>query len=256
MNREQIKRLLDEKAAFYNSPHFIASDPISIPHRFEEKRDIEIAGFLAATIAWGQRSTIIANAGKLMEWMEWRPHCFILTFSEKDLIPFRSFVHRTFNGADCEYFLWALKNIYQTYGDMERAFTIGFATGEPNTKNAIINFRRRFFSIEHENRTQKHVSNPAKNSSAKRLNMFLRWMVRSDHNGVDFGIWNTISPAQLICPLDTHSGRVARKLGLLQRKQNDWQAAEELTSALAAIDPEDPVKFDFALFGMGVFEKF
>lgn len=255
MNTQQLKRLLDQKAAFYNSARFIASDPISIPHLFSKKEDTEIAGFLAGTIAWGQRPTIISNAKKLMEWMDFSPHEFIMNFAEKDLKPFQTFSHRTFNGQDCEYFLWALKNLYQTYADMESAFTKDFLPTEKNTKTAIISFRNRFLSWQAPERTKKHVADPAKNSSAKRLNMFLRWMVRKDESGVDFGIWKNIRPSQLVCPLDTHSGRVARKLGLLTRKANDWQAAEELTDQLRLFDPEDPVKYDYALFGAGIFEK-
>lgn len=252
----QLKKLLDQKADQYNSAEFIATDPVSIPHLFTKKEDIEIAGFMAATIAWGQRITIISNAMKLMDWMDSQPFDFILNFSEKDILPFRKFVHRTFNGEDCEYFLWALKSIYQQHSSLENAFSDNFLVDEANTKNAIINFRNHFFALQPFTRSQKHVADPGKNSSAKRLNMFLRWMVRKDNQGVDFGVWDKIKPSQLICPLDTHSGRVARKLGLLHRKTNDWQAAEELTQNLAKYDPADPVKYDFALFGLGVFEKF
>jgi uncharacterized protein (TIGR02757 family) len=251
-----IKDLLDRKFEQYNNPVFIRTDPISVPHRFSQKEDIEIAAFLAATLAWGRRSTIIINALKLMELMDNQPYAFVLNFSEKDLVAFRKFVHRTFNAGDCAYFLWALKNIYQQHPSLEEAFTAGFSFAEQNVKQAILNFRNRFFSLEPITRAQKHVANPAKNASAKRLNMFLRWMVRNDDRGVDFGIWNRILPSQLICPLDIHSGRVARKLGLLQRRADDWKAAEELTENLKLYDPVDPVKYDFALFGLGVFEKF
>ncbi|MBE0639873.1 MAG: TIGR02757 family protein [Bacteroidales bacterium] len=252
---DQLKLHLDQKVVQYNAIQFIETDPISIPHQFTKKEDIEISGFLAATLSWGQRVTIINNAKKLMVWMDHQPHDFILNFSEKDLKPFRKFVHRTFNGEDCEYFLWALKNIYQHYASLENAFTKNFTASEPNTKKAIINFRNRFFGFQPVHRAQKHVADPAKNASAKRLNMFMRWMVRKDDARVDFGIWNKIKPSQLICPLDTHSGRAARKLGLLNRNANDWQAAEELTASLARFNPQDPVKYDFALFGLGVFEK-
>jgi len=252
----ELKDLLDLKVQQYNSPAFISTDPISVPHHFSRKEDIEIAAFLAATFAWGQRSTIISNATKLMKLMENQPFDFVVNFSEKDLTPFRKFVHRTFNADDCAYFLWALKNIYQQHPSLEDAFTSGFSFSEQNSKSAILNFRIRFFDLQPITRSQKHVANPAKNASAKRLNMFLRWMVRKDDRGVDFGIWKKILPSQLICPLDTHSGRVARKLGLLQRRADDWQAAEELTENLKHFDPDDPVKYDFALFGLGVFEKF
>lgn len=253
---EALKGLLDQKTEQYNSPEFIKTDPISVPHQFSRKQDIEIAAFLAATLAWGQRPTIIINATKLVECMDNQPYDFVLNFSEKDLGAFRKFVHRTFNSEDCTYFLWALKNIYQQHPSLEEAFSTGFSVAEQNTKPAILSFRNSFFALEPLTRSQKHVANPAKNAAAKRLNMFLRWMVRKDDRGVDFGIWNKILPSQLICPLDTHSGRVARKLGLLQRRADDWQAAEELTKSLKLFDPVDPVKYDFALFGLGVFEKF
>ena len=252
---EDIKALLDAKTAQYNQPAFIATDPISVPHRFTRKEDIEIAGFLAATLAWGQRPTIIANSLRLMEWMEWHPVEFILNFSDKDLRPFNGFVHRTFNYADLEFFLYSLKNIYQEYGGLEACFSRPYKQ-DGDMKNAITGFRKTFFSIPHPLRTQKHVSNPESGALAKRLNMYLRWMVRKDDAGVDFGLWKNIDPASLYCPLDLHSGRVARKLGLLSRKQSDWKAVEELTGALRLLDPSDPVRYDFALFGMGVFEKF
>jgi uncharacterized protein (TIGR02757 family) len=252
---KNIKSFLDAKVELYNSPAFIVDDPISIPHQFSKKEDIEISGFLAATIAWGQRKTILKNANQLILWMDKDPYNFVLNFSDKDLVPFRAFVHRTFNGIDSEYFLWSLKNIYQNHGGLEGAFCNGFNSDHENVKEAIINFRKVFFEMQHPARTGKHIANPEKKSAAKRVNMFLRWMVRNDENGVDFGIWQNINPSQLICPLDVHSGNVARKLGLLQRKNNDWQAAEELTNNLGKFDPNDPVKYDFALFGMGVAEK-
>jgi len=255
-NTENIKAFLDSKYLLYNSPSFIETDPISIPHLFSLKEDIEISGFFAATLAWGQRVTIINNTKKLMGWMDNAPLDFILNFTQQDLKPFQRFVHRTFNGIDCEYFLWSLKNIYQNYSSLENAFCDGFQPDELNVKNAILDFRNIFFELDHPTRTQKHIANPAKKSSAKRLNMFLRWMVRKDDRGVDFGIWNKISPAQLICPLDVHSAKVGRKLGLLNRHINDWSAAEELTAYLKLFDNNDPVKYDFALFGLGIFEGF
>ncbi len=251
-----LKKFLDAKARQYNNLQFIQSDPVSIPHLFTKNEDIEIAGFLSSIIAWGQRPTIIKNAHSLVEWMDFSPHDFILSFTEKDLKPFKKFVHRTFKGEDCEFFLWSLKNIYQNYQTLENAFTLGFSIEEPNVKQAINLFRKRFFEIEHPARSQKTLPIMKKNSSAKRLNMFLRWMVRQDRTGVDFGIRNKIKPSQLICPLDVHVANVARKLGLLTRKVNDWQAAEELTAVLKTFDENDPVKYDFALFGLGIFEKF
>ena len=253
-NPSAIKNLLDQKYLHYNSPLFIPSDPISIPHRYTSKHDRESAAFLAATIAWGQRKTIVTNAGKLMEGMDNAPFDFIVNFRESDLRPFEGFVHRTFNFSDLTVFLFALKNIYQEYGGMETIFEQGLKKGDMGA--AINYFREVFFSIPHLSRTRKHVSNPLAGASAKRINMFLRWMVRNDDKGVDFGIWKNIKTSDLVCPLDIHSGNVARKLGLLSRKQNDWKAALELTSALRQFDPADPVKYDFALFGMGVFEKY
>ncbi len=255
-DKQKLKDFLESKVGQYNSIRFIETDPISIPHLFNKKEDVEIAGFMAATIAWGQRTTIISNAKKLMQWMDGTPHDFIMNFSEKDLLPFNAFVHRTFNSQDCIHFLWALKNLYQNYGGLENAFCSGFSSDEADTKNAILLFRQRFLQLEHPQRIEKHLANPDKKSSAKRLNMFLRWMVRTDNKGVDFGIWKQIKPAQLICPLDVHSGRVARKLGLLDRMANDWQAAEELSQNLRRFDPNDPIKYDYALFGLGVFEKY
>lgn len=246
----ELKDFLEEKTDKYNSPQFIESDPISIPHLFSKKQDIEISGFLAATIAWGQRATVIKNANRLVEWMDYHPHEFVLNASPADLKPFESFVHRTFNGVDALFFLQSLRNIYQQHESMETLFRAETA------RDGIISFREAFFATPHDKRSEKHVSNPAANASSKRLNMFMRWMVRNDSKGVDFGIWQNISPALLQCPLDVHSGRVARKLGLLKRKQDDWKAVEELGVSLRKFDPKDPAKYDYALFGLGVFEKF
>ncbi|TVQ88250.1 MAG: TIGR02757 family protein [Bacteroidetes bacterium] len=253
-NFSTIKNFLDQKFEQYNSPLFIASDPISIPHRYSLKEDREISGFLSATISWGQRKSIVQNAKRLMLLMDDAPYDFILHFRENDLLRFEGFVHRTFNYEDLSVFLYALKNIYQVHGGMEKVFSDGFRNG--GIAHSVSYFRNIFFELPHEKRTRKHVSDPLSGSSAKRINMFLRWMVRNDNRGVDFGIWNRIRPDQLICPLDIHSGRVARKLGLLNRKQDDWKAAGELTENLRLLDSSDPVKYDFALFGLGVFEKF
>jgi uncharacterized protein (TIGR02757 family) len=247
--------LLNEAVSRYNRPEFISSDPISIPHSFKGKEDIEIAGFLAATLSWGQRGTIIGNSQKLMQLMDSSPYDFILNTGDKDLACMSSFVHRTFNGDDCLFFIHALRFIYHDKGGMEQVFTWGYEQNR-SIREAIIHFREVFLSIPHLNRSSKHFSNPAKGASAKRINMFLRWMVRQDDHGVDFGLWKSVSPAHLLCPLDLHSGRVARKLGLLTRKQDDWKAVEELTANLRLIDPTDPVRYDFALFGLGIFERF
>lgn len=258
-NRDTIERLhdlLETKYRQYNQTGFIEADPVCIPHRFNKKEDIEIAGFLAATIAWGNRKSIIQNASRLMEWMDERPYDFIIHHSAKDQKPFKQFVHRTFNGTDCTFFLNSLKNIYQNHGGMEKAFANGLNHHSENIKDAIVHFRSVFLKTRHEKRSEKHLSNPDTKSSAKRLCMYLRWMVRPAEGGVDFGIWKSIHPAQLCLPLDVHTGRVSRELGLLQRRQNDWQSVEEVTHHLKQFDPNDPVKYDFALFGMGVSKEF
>ncbi len=252
---EELKNFLDEKYNQFNCVNFIEVDPISIPHLFSRKEDIEIAGFLSATIAWGQRPTIIRNANKLIELMDGEPYEFLTRTAIEDPERFESFVHRTFNGTDCFYFMNALSTIYREHGGLEKLFTDGFSI-DGTVKSAIIHFRERFLSFEPQHRTEKHVANPETGSSAKRINMFLRWMIRPSGSGVDFGLWNSIPVSALMMPLDVHSGSVARKLGLLQRTQNDWQAVEELTTNLRIFDSADPVKYDFALFGLGAFEKF
>lgn len=249
-----LKDFLDQKVALYNNPKFIDSDPIQIPHQFSKKEDIEIAGFLTATIAWGNRKMIIKNANKMMALMENDPYDFIINHQPEDLKCFRSFVHRTFNATDLVYFIKALKHIYINHGGLETVFKP--LSNETDMKNAIHRLKQVFFEMEHPQRSTKHISDPLKGSAAKRLTMFLRWMVRQDTNAVDFGIWKSISPSQLSCPLDVHSGNVARKLGILTRRQNDWKAVAELDINLRSLDPNDPAKYDFALFGLGVFEKF
>ena len=252
----EIKELLDEKYFQFNNTSFIETDPISIPHQFSKKEDIEIASLLVATIAWGQRTSIINNGNKLMRLMNDEPHDFILNFTKKDAARFEGFVHRTFNSKDCVFFLNSLKHIYTKHGGLEAAFSTDFSSKETDVKNAITNFRALFLNTEHQSRSEKHISNPSAKSSAKRLCMFLRWMVRKDKHGVDFGIWKSIKPAQLCLPLDLHTGNVSRKLGLLNRTQNDWQAVEEITSVLRTFDKNDPIKYDFSLFGLGAFEGF
>ena len=253
---KEVKELLDEKYFQFNTTTFIETDPISIPHRFSKKEDIEIASLLVATIAWGQRVSIINNGNKLMRLMNDEPHDFIMNFSKKDAVRFNDFVHRTFNATDCVFFLNALKAIYTKHEGLENVFSRNGVKNEPDVKNAITGFRETFLKITHQSRSEKHISNPSAKSSAKRLCMFLRWMVRKDKHGVDFGIWKTIKPQQLCLPLDVHTGNVSRKLGLLTRTQNDWQAVEEITSVLRQFDPKDPVKYDFSLFGLGAFEGF
>lgn len=251
---EKLRDFLDGYVRKYNTSDFISSDPISIPHLFTKKQDREIAGFLSATIAWGQRTTILKNARKLMVWMDDAPYDFIINHSENDLKPFASFVHRTFNGDDMLFFISGLKHIYTRYADMEAVFSETI-DGE-DMFGGITHFRNVFFETEHLHRTLKHVPNPESGSASKRMNMFLRWMVRKDGAGVDFGCWESLSPSLLLCPLDVHSGRSARKLGLLQRIQDDRKAVKELTESLKVLCPQDPVKYDFALYGLGVFEKF
>ncbi len=256
LSAADLKDFLDQKVFEYNQKKFIVEDPVSIPHNFSKKEDIEIAAFLSASIAWGQRTVIIKNANLLLSRMDYDPHRFIMNFTPKDLKPFTSFVHRTFNGIDCVFFLNALQKIYKEKSSIESLFTEKTdAQNQSDYGTAIEGWRTFFFSIPHPYRTQKHFAQPSRGSAAKRINMFLRWMIRKDKAGVDFGIWNL--PSQMLtCPLDVHSGRVARKLGLLKRKQDDWTAATELTNRLKEFDKDDPVKYDFALFGLGVFEKF
>jgi uncharacterized protein (TIGR02757 family) len=254
LTHQQLFDLLEEKATFYNNPEFIEKDPVSIPHLFTKKEDIEIAGFLAATLAWGQRVTIINKGLELMDRLDYSPHNFVMNASEKEIGSLSSFVHRTFQGEDCMSFILALQKIYLNYGGLEEVFTSGYKVNN-TIKGSITRFREVFFLTEHLQRTRKHVPDPLKGSAAKRINMYLRWMVRRDEKGVDFGIWKSIKTCDLLCPLDLHSGKVARNLGLLDRKNDDWQSVEELTANLRKFDPIDPVKYDFALFGTGVNEK-
>ncbi|RKS14834.1 MULTISPECIES: TIGR02757 family protein [unclassified Flavobacterium] len=254
MNSSELKSFLDEKVVQYNTLDFIESDPVQIPHLFSQKEDIEIAGFLSATIAWGNRKMIIKNSHKMMDLMGNAPYDFVMSHSENDLERLENFVHRTFNGQDFASFIRSLKNIYENHDGLESVYA---KNQELKTmQNSISEFKKTFFEIPHQSRTQKHISDPLNNSAAKRINMYLRWMVRQDTKGVDLGIWKSISPASLSCPLDVHSGNVARKLGLLTRKQNDGKALAELDLKLREFDANDPVKYDFALFGLGVFEKF
>lgn len=251
---KEIGELLEIKAAQYNHPTFIEHDPIAIPHQFTAKEDIEIAAFITATIAWGTRKGILNSAHRIMDALQQAPYQFVMQHQPQDLKPLYSLVHRTFNGRDLVYFISALRQIYQQHGGLEAA--LATRTGESSVYPALLRFRQIFLSLPHEPRLEKHLSNPAKNSACKRLNMFLRWMVRRDKHGVDFGLWKSISPAQLSCPLDVHSSKVARELGLLKRSINDLKAVQELDNALRQLDPADPVKYDYALFGLGVFEKF
>ena len=254
MNKIELKSFLDEKVELYNNFNFIESDPVQIPHLFQQKEDIEIAGFLSATIAWGNRKMIIQNSHKMVKLMGNSPYDFVMSHQKKDLEKLENFVHRTFNGNDFSTFIKGLQHIYQNHNGLESVFSKDYKTGDLQIN--ISEFKKLFFEVNHQYRTQKHISDPMNNSAAKRINMFLRWMVRQDNKGVDLGIWKNISPSLLSCPLDVHSGNVARKLGLLTRKQNDGKALAELDLALRNLDKNDPVKYDFALFGLGVFEGF
>ena len=244
-----IKPLLDEAVIRYNQLDFIENDPIQIPHQFTRKEDIEIAGFLAASISWGQRKTILKNANLLMDLMDNSPYDFVM--DGNDFGKLNRFIHRTFNGIDCGFFLRSLQNIYKNHDGLEQVFTDGFQD-KKSIFEALKYFRSVFLEIPHEKRTEKHLSDVASNSSAKRLNMFLRWMVRKDEQEVDFGLWNGIPASALMLPLDVHTGEVSRALGLLERKQNDWKAVEEITGILRTFDAVDPIRYDFALFGMGI----
>ncbi len=251
---DNTRYFLDLYHQQYNNPVFITQDPISVPHRYSNKEDIEISGFFSSLIAWGNRTSIIKSANKLMELMDNNPADFIRNHEPIDLKKFEKFCHRTLNSSDVQFFMTALQHIYLHKGGLEKLFST--ENSSQNAFDSIANFRSVIFEIEHELRVEKHVSNPLKNSACKRLNMYLRWMVRSDNNGVDFGIWKSMQPSQLICPLDVHSARVARKLNLLTRKQNDRAAAEELTKNLSYFCADDPTKYDFALFGAGINNQF
>lgn len=259
---EQLRDFLNEKARQYNNKSFIESDPISIPHRFSLKQDIEIASFFAATLAWGQRVTIINKCNELLNMMDNRPYDFLLNHQSNDLKPFLKFKHRTFNATDTLYFIESLSVFYKTHTSLEEAFVQNLDLTQPAAtdvfliEQALIQFNNVFFSLpDVPQRTRKHVSTPARKSACKRLNMFLRWMVRQDACGVDFGIWKQISPSQLVCPCDVHVERVARNLKLISRKGMDWQTAMELTTNLRKLNAADPVLYDFALFGVGVMER-
>ncbi len=260
MNPGELKRFLDKHTEEYNRSSFIKDDPISVPHLFTKKQDREIAGFFAAVFAWGNRRTIIRKSRELMEHMDHAPHQFCLQHSEKDLKKLIRFKHRTFHADDLYYFIEFFHRHYKEHDTLEKAFLPAMNRAEKDksagTAEMLDHFKDYFFSFPHLKRTEKHIASPRQKSSCKRINMFLRWMVRKDGQGVDFGIWQKISPAQLICPLDLHVARVARRLGLLKRKQNDWMAAKELTEALRRFDKYDPVKYDFALFNLGIHEKF
>jgi uncharacterized protein (TIGR02757 family) len=253
LDLREVKRLLDQKYEFYDAPGFIKTDPVSIPHGFDRKEDIEIAGLFSALIAWGNRKAILNSAALMMQWMDHAPYEFTVNASVIEFRRFEKFVYRTFNGDDMIFLLHALRRVYKELGGLEEVAT-GFFEKTGEIKQVIIGIRNALLAVEHLKRSEKHLANPEKGSAAKRFNMFLRWMIREDTKGVDFGLWKQIPASALMCPLDVHSGNVARKLGLLTRKQNDWKAVEELTLVLRQMDGRDPVKYDYALFGMGVFE--
>lgn len=252
MEREEVKDYLDELNYRYNRHEFITDDPISVPHRYSRNEDIEIAGFLSSTIAWGQRKTIVRNGHRMMEMMDDAPYDFILNATDSDLVQLDGFVHRTFNDFDFRYFVLSLQNIYRNHGGLGDFFENEYQNRE-DIRPVISEFWKLFFQLPSETRTRRHLSSIDRGSACKRLNMFLKWMVRRDGNGVDFGIWDKISPSALYLPLDVHSGNTSRGLGLLTRRQNDWKAVEEVTANLRAFDAEDPVKYDFALFCAGIY---
>ena len=254
LTKSELKDFLDYKVNQFNNPAFIELDPIRIPHQFSLKEDIEIAAFLTATISWGNRKAILSAAAHMIKLMGESPYDFIMNYRNHDRDRIAQFYYRTFNGTDFSYFLEAIRNIYLNHGGLEKLFTELSST--ISIQESISQFKNIFFEIPHPHRTQKHVSDPIAGSAAKRINMMLRWLVREDHKGVDFGLWKGISPSKLSIPLDVHSGNTARKLGLLARKQNDAKAVVDLDTVLRELDPIDPVKYDFALFGLGVIEKF
>jgi uncharacterized protein (TIGR02757 family) len=248
-----ILQTLNNKVADYNKPEFIEYDPISIPHNFTQQNDIEISGYLTSIISWGRRPAILKSANRLMEIMGFEPYNFLMNAGKKELQQMESFVYRTFNSDDCLFAIEAMKNLYSEYESMEEVANAAYSKNQ-DIKDVIIDIRSELLKTEHLKRSEKHFANPATGSAAKRTNMFLRWMIRQDDCGVDFGLWKQIPASALMIPLDVHSGNTARQLGLLTRKQNDWKAVEELTIKLRDFDSSDPVKYDFALFGIGVFE--
>ncbi len=252
----KLKDFLDEKYERYHIGDFIPDDPLSIPHQFSLVQDIEIAGFFASIFAWGQRKTIIQKCQSLLQMMDNTPYDFIINHHEDDLKPFLNFKHRTFNDTDVLYFIAFLKWFYQKHDSLEEAFCVEWENHEDVMERLLVNFHDLFFSLpDFPARTKKHISTPAHKSACKRLNMFLRWMVRKDDKGIDFGIWQKIKPSQLIAPCDVHVDRVSRQLGLITRKPTDWWTAVELTKNLRLFDPNDPIKYDFALFGLGIEQK-
>jgi uncharacterized protein (TIGR02757 family) len=255
ISQAELRDFLELKHDQFNRPEFIPLDPISVPHRYKNKEDIEISGLFAAILAWGRRDLIVRAANKFCDGMGQSPYDFVCNATSRHLETFEGFVYRTFQSGDARSLLLSLKAVYLQHGGLEQVLSP--RPGEPDTRSAIMRFRRMMVSHSgFSQRTSKHLADPEAGSSAKRLNMFLRWMVRKDNRGVDFGLWASASPSQLICPLDVHTGTVGRKLGILQRKQNDWKAALELTEQLRLLDPKDPVKYDFSLFGLGIEEKF
>ncbi len=250
-----IKSILDAAVARYQTPEFLREDPICVPHRFSQKQDIEIAAFFAAVLAWGRRRTIIDKANELMQLMDNAPHQFIVQHQEADRRRLLRFKHRTFTATDTLYFVEFLQRWYSRHDSLEEAFAGHLAPEDPHTGPALAGFHTLFFSLpDYPQRTRKHIASPLTNSACKRLNMFLRWMSRPSDAGVDFGLWQRIRPAQLLIPLDVHVERVANALGLLSERRSGWSAVLELTAKLRTFDPEDPVKYDFALFGMGVLQ--
>ncbi len=255
-DKRSLKKLLDDKVRLYNQPSFISGDPVQVPHRFSKKQDIEIAGLFAAVLAWGNRTSIINSCNRLMAWMDDAPHDFVLNHKETDLKKMLGFAHRTFNATDLLYFVHFLHYHYSQYNSLEDAFVPAKTYKEETVEQALIHFHNHFFSIEHPERTRKHISTPARGSACKRINMYLRWMVRKDDNGVDLGIWNKIKTSQLVCPLDVHVARVAFRLQLIDDEKSNWRNTLALTAQLRELNPGDPTVYDYALFGLGMAERF
>jgi len=257
MIENNLKEFLDKKVDEYNQPFFIKGDPICVPHRFSKKQDIEIAAFFASIFAWGNRTTIINKSNELMQLMDNAPHDFCLNHKSSSLKKLLGFKHRTFNATDLLYFIEFFKHHYSKNNSLENAFSKWMKKNDETIEKGLTGFYHYFFSlVDAPPRTRKHIASPEKKSSCKRLNMFLRWMVRNDNKGVDFGLWKKISPSQLVCPIDLHVARVGKRFGFVDRNQTDWQSALELTNHLRNLDKNDPVKYDFALFGLGVMEHY
>ena len=251
MNKEELRDLLEHLHDKYNQPEFIEPDPISIPHSFSDRHDREVAGFMAATIAWGNRKAIVKSAARMMQYMDDSPADFVRNASASELAHLQSYVHRTFNGQDFTDFVLAIRGITERWGGIGEFFEQNYVATQ-SIPQVLSLFRKEFFSIEHNPHCEKHLSSIDKGAACKRLNMYLRWFVRRDDRGVDFGLWEKIPMSALYLPLDVHTGNMGRALGLLTRKQSDWKATDEITRSLREFCSDDPVRYDYSLFGAGI----